>query len=170
MSHCPSSEELRQLLADELSAARREAVEAHVETCSACQETLARLSDACEEQQTPRSPAPSSTPLPASEADFIQHLKEHPPDPTEETSRPADESRQGPIQLPGRPDEKGPSGQLDGFAIGKELGAGSFRVVYQALDELERFVGPKVLKTNTFGFRGSWQHRGGAANCRETGN
>jgi WD40 repeat protein len=145
MSPCPSSEELLLLLADQLSAARREALEAHVETCAACQETLARLSDA-EEGQTPPFPASSSTPLPASELDFVQHLREHPPSTAEGASRPTDEGGQEPIRFPGRPTEKGPLGQLDGFAIRKELGSGSFSVVYQALDELDRFVALKVLK------------------------
>jgi hypothetical protein len=159
MSHCPSLEELRQLLADELDAARRQAVEAHVETCSACQEALARLSNGGEEAQTPRLPASSSTPLPASEVDFIERLKEHPPDPEQEASRPAEESSEGANPLPQRPEEKGPLGQLGSSIMRKEMGTGSFLLGYHPRDEFDRFVPRKVLKDNTLGFCGSAQDR-----------
>ena len=146
MSHCQSLKKLQLLLVDQLSAARRKAVEAHVETCTDCQERLARLSEAGEEGQLPWFPASPPTPLLASELDFVQHLKENPPDPGKAAARPAEERAQEPIRFPGRPTKKGPLGQLDGFAICKELGAGSFSVVYQARDELDRFVALKILK------------------------
>jgi serine/threonine protein kinase/WD40 repeat protein len=43
MSPCPSSEQLRQLLADDLSAVERQRIESHVEGCAACQEMLEEL-------------------------------------------------------------------------------------------------------------------------------
>ena len=43
MSPCPSSEQLRQLLADDLSAVERQRIGSHVEGCAACQEMLEEL-------------------------------------------------------------------------------------------------------------------------------
>jgi serine/threonine-protein kinase len=43
MTRCPSSEQLQQLLAELLTGPEAEAVEAHVETCAACQHALVRL-------------------------------------------------------------------------------------------------------------------------------
>jgi hypothetical protein len=146
MSHCPSSQELQMLLAEQLRPARREAVEVHVETCTDCQESLARLCETAEGVLLPWFSALSPTPLVASEIAFVERLMENPPDPWKAAGDPAEERVQEPIRFPGRPTKKGPLGQLDGFAICKELGAGSFSVVFQALDELDRFVALKVLK------------------------
>src|SRR4051812_14680871 len=43
MTRCPSSELLRQLLAHRLSGPEAEGVEAHVETCAACQQELEQM-------------------------------------------------------------------------------------------------------------------------------
>ena len=44
VSHCPSADQLDRLLAEKLDGPERDAVEAHVEDCSACQQQLARRS------------------------------------------------------------------------------------------------------------------------------
>ncbi len=121
MGHCPTREQLQQLLAEQLSEALREAIETHVEACGACQETLARLNEEGG-QIDPRllggSPA---VPLPASEADFVRHLGENPSGPADPASAPTDRPGPAPIAFPGPPTDKGPLGQLDRFAIRKEL-------------------------------------------------
>ena len=45
MTACPGDEQLRQLLADAVAEAEREAIVTHVEACPACQQLLARLSN-----------------------------------------------------------------------------------------------------------------------------
>jgi serine/threonine-protein kinase len=73
MTSCPSSEQLRQLLADRLAGPEDVAVEAHVETCAGCQEILEQLT---------RSPnawmgwAPTSGGR--SDGDFLRRLEQHP--------------------------------------------------------------------------------------------
>jgi serine/threonine protein kinase len=145
MSRCPSREELQQMLAEQLEEALRQAIETHVEACAACQATLARLSeDNGELDALLGGSAPTS--LPASDGDFVRHLHENPPRGAERASAPPDGTEPPPIAFPGPPSEKGPLGQLGGFAIRKELSAGSFGVVYQAYDELDRLVALKILK------------------------
>jgi hypothetical protein len=51
MTRCPSTEELRRLLADGLSGPEAEAVEAHVEVCAACQQALEQLTGNAERRQ-----------------------------------------------------------------------------------------------------------------------
>ena len=45
MNDCPSLEQFRQLLDDQLPDPEREPLETHVDACPRCQETLARLTD-----------------------------------------------------------------------------------------------------------------------------
>ena len=46
MSPCPSPEQLRRLLAEELDDAERDPLECHIEGCAACQGALEELSRA----------------------------------------------------------------------------------------------------------------------------
>lgn len=46
MDHCPTADQLRRFLADELSASEASAVEAHLEECASCQQTLDQLTAA----------------------------------------------------------------------------------------------------------------------------
>ncbi len=63
MRCCPGREQLQQLLADQLSVALRQELEAHIEACAVCQDTLARLSDEGREFETlPRDPPPLPVP------------------------------------------------------------------------------------------------------------
>jgi WD40 repeat protein len=145
MNCCPSHDELQQLVAEQLNGAWREELVIHVEKCAACQEALAHLSDEDEVGQTQVVHASSPTPLPASEVDFVQHLKENPPRSEEASFFPEEKAPEN-IEFPGPPTEKGPLGQLGCFAIRKELGAGRYGVVYQAYDELDRLVALKILR------------------------
>jgi eukaryotic-like serine/threonine-protein kinase len=155
MNCCPSRNELQQLVAEQLNGEWREALEIHVERCPACQDALAHLSDEDEVGHTQVVRASCPTPLPASELDFVEHLKENPPW-SEEAAFPPDESAPENIEFPGPPTEKGPLGQLGCFAIRKELGAGRYGVVYQAYDELDRLVALKILRPE---FAASCQER-----------
>jgi WD40 repeat protein len=144
MRPCPSHEEFQQLLAEQLSPPAREAIEGHVEACAACQEVLARLTEQAgrnDWRHLLRCPSPSVS---ESDADIARYLKENPPGDTEM----GPEEGTGPeaITFPGPPSTRGPLGQLDSFAIRKELGRGRFGIVYQAVDELDRLVAVKVLK------------------------
>jgi WD40 repeat protein len=131
------------LLADQLRDPERTNLEAHVEHCTACQDSLARLCDA----DNPTTP-PSLPPVvvPESAAGFLKRLEEQPP-PSRDARSLVDESDGAPaITFPDPPTEKGPLGRLDGLHIRKELGRGRFGVVYEAVDELDRLVAVKVLK------------------------
>jgi serine/threonine protein kinase len=142
MSPCPSREQFRQLLSEQLSDDLRALIERHVEACARCQQTLARLSDGDEtnDWRYLRSSGPLS--VPESDAEIARYLKDNPPGEV----GPASEEGQGPIEFPGPPTEKGPLGRLEAFHIRRELGRGRFGVVYQACDELDRLVAVKVLK------------------------
>src|SRR5262245_6841237 len=80
MNHCPSAEQLRQLLADALPVSDAAAVEAHAADCFACQQTLERLAAG---ESAPRlgHPDPAS-PLPSVESPdetFLRRLEAEPP-------------------------------------------------------------------------------------------
>ena len=65
MSSCPSSETIRHFVNDRLSGSRFGSMEAHVETCPACQGILERLaaeSSECEAHQPKRLPARDQPP------------------------------------------------------------------------------------------------------------
>jgi tetratricopeptide (TPR) repeat protein len=148
MSPCPSREQLRRLLAEQLADAELRAVETHVETCPACQQTLARLSDedAGIDYDKLRSSEPLS--LPQDHADGVRR-----PEETAFFGEPAlaAASEPAPILFPGPPTDKGPLGQLDSLHIRREVGRGRFGVVYEAVDELDRVVAVKVLKPQLTG-------------------
>jgi WD40 repeat protein len=145
MSRCPSDDQLRQLLAEALPAADREALVTHVETCPACQQVLARLSNDSAGIDWDLLHAPFAAALPEADAAVVRRFEETPP-----SGNPATLAARGaepePISFPGPPTSKGPLGQLDGLHICRELGRGRYGVVYQAVDEMERLVAVKVLK------------------------
>jgi WD40 repeat protein len=144
MSTCPNDDQLRQLLAEAVAAADREALVSHVETCPACQQLLERLSEDNEIDWDLLRGAPPAA-LPEADAAVVRRFEETPP-----SGEPATLSDLGaapePISFPGPPTDKGPLGQLDGLHIRRELGRGRYGVVYQAVDEMERLVAVKVLK------------------------
>jgi WD40 repeat protein len=76
---CPAPEQLAALLAEKLSDEDRQAVEAHVETCAACQAWLARAT-ADPDALYPRPPQETiAGPPPATPADLLDRLKALPP-------------------------------------------------------------------------------------------
>jgi serine/threonine-protein kinase len=91
MMHCPSSDRLRRLLADRLAGADAAAVEAHVETCSCCQQALEELTGGADSRDRRRAAPPDdggrplAAPLPpegvaeGSGGDFLRRLEKRPP-------------------------------------------------------------------------------------------
>src|SRR6516164_6938377 len=141
MSPCPNREQLRQLFADQLNATDRATLEAHVEGCAACQDSLARLSD---EGSAGTPPPPVA--VPESDADFVRRLGEQPPPGARAGPTGGEGSEPAPVPFPGPPTDKGPLGQLDSLHLRQELGRGRYGIVFQAVDELDRLVAVKVLK------------------------
>jgi serine/threonine-protein kinase len=74
MTRCPSSELLQQWLADRLTGPEAEAVETHIESCPACQQSLERLTGrvGARERQGPLSRGESGR-------DFLRRLEQEPP-------------------------------------------------------------------------------------------
>src|SRR5262249_47650788 len=128
----------------------REALEAHVDSCIHCQQTLARLLDESEEGskivdlKLLRLVAPSTTPQITEQ--FLREFQEKPPPLTPMPPSPRKE-RDAHICFPKPPTERGPLGQLDSYHIVAEIGQGAFGFVFQAYDEdLDRLVAIKVLR------------------------
>jgi WD40 repeat protein len=143
MVPCPSHPQLQQLLREQLDPDAREAIERHVEACTLCQDILEQLTD---EGGTDWRLLVRCRPHPVPQCDLAiaRYLKENPPKDTQ----PGPDEGAGPagIAFPGPPTAQGPLGELDSFAICKELGRGRFGIVYQAVDALHRLVAIKVLK------------------------
>jgi hypothetical protein len=140
MSPCPSEEQFRRFLDQQLADNQGAAVVAHVETCLVCQALLARLSGAVPgiDWRLLRASGPEHAAQ--SDTDLVRRLERTPP----ETGP---DALLGPaILFPDTPTDKGPLGQLDNLHMRKELGRGRFGVVYEAVDELDRVVAVKVLR------------------------
>jgi WD40 repeat protein len=142
MNPCISPEQFQRLLAELLSEAERRALDAHVDACPHCQETLARLLEA-EDDRTELNGRPRRRISPASLSeppeDFLRRVKSRPPAPNGRT--PLD------ILFPDPPTVAGALGRLESYHILAELGQGAFGVVFKAYDEkLDCLVALKVLK------------------------
>lgn len=152
MSRCPTREQLECLFADESSPSDLATIAAHVEDCPQCHELLARLTDDPDLERWRELLRKTSQGL-LPDTDFLQRLKDSPPDPP--GPEPGEEVSE-PIRFPGAPTSKGPLGQLGPYHIRRELAAGGFGFLYEAVDSLDRAVAVKVLRPE---LAASAQHR-----------
>src|SRR5262249_59229489 len=74
MNPCPRRAQLRQLVAEELQGPEALALEAHVETCAACQRVLEELVGAL---PLPEDRASASSDLPTLDEEFVADLVRH---------------------------------------------------------------------------------------------
>jgi serine/threonine protein kinase len=123
-----------------LGAADHTEIEAHVETCSDCQQTLQALAGDSSLADAPV-PAPMVCP------DLLDRLKRQTP-----TPRAAMGAELGPVVFPGPPTTRGPLGQLDTYHVAEQLGSGSFGVVFKAYDAaLDQPVALKLCRPTADG-------------------
>ncbi len=144
---CPLPQQLQQLLDETLPVDQQEPIQAHLESCLACQETVERLAAGGvtwdkTAQNLSEKPAPSETAL----IDAVERLQDTPTAASDmhnaSASVPVDEDLTF-LQPPQRP---GSLGRLDHYEILSVVGKGGFGIVLKAFDDtLHRIVAVKVL-------------------------
>src|SRR5262249_4487044 len=112
VSPCVSPEQFRRLLAEQLSAAERQALEAHVEACPECQQRLARLLD-----EADGGPADVDwqlllhcrpQPTPQTGETFLERLRKTPQPGTQAFPEARARGEPGPLHFPAPPPPRGP--------------------------------------------------------------
>src|SRR4051812_33874570 len=91
MNHCPSSEQLRRLLADDLSGPEAEGVETHLEVCAGCQQALEQLTAEAGLSRGAEGQGEG-------DGEFLRRLKQQPPTgawPAPDQQKPGAEEGQG---------------------------------------------------------------------------
>src|SRR5687768_7592810 len=76
MTRCPSEPQLERLLAERLDDAERDSVEAHVEVCAFCQESLGRLASVASRAVPIGGRAEEAAPAEQIDPGFLRRLKE----------------------------------------------------------------------------------------------
>src|SRR5207248_6109860 len=78
MSQCPSSVQLEQLLAEKLTGPEYETLEAHVESCTSCQERLELLASSTVRVAAQAGPGCRADPVHEPGDDFLRRLRQTP--------------------------------------------------------------------------------------------
>jgi serine/threonine protein kinase len=141
MGDCPSHTLLQELLAEQLPDSQREALEAHVEVCSVCQQTLERLTEPRGGLDGSHTAHGSLVELLAGEqAALVEWLEKQP-------RQPISTSIDAPASHRSRATEaSGGAIELPGYELLEELGRGATGIVFKARRiGQEQLVAVKIL-------------------------